>query len=455
MSNELPSAAEYDHTGEAVELLQALIRNECVNDGSPDSGDEVRNADLLQTYLEGGGLDVQRFTSRPGRTSVVARIEGSDPTAPALCLMGHTDVVPVNASGWTQDPFGGELINGEVWGRGSIDMLNMTASMAIAFKQLATSGFRPRGTLIFFGVADEEAGGTWGAEWMVDHHWDAVGADYVVTEAGGWSQGKHEGAIRVPVMVAEKGIAGRRLRVRGTPSHGSRPYGADNALIKAAAIITRLAEYRGEPKLDDVWRSEVAVMQVTDELKAALIDPGRIREALEQLPVLIASRCHAKSHNTFSPNTVQGGQKFNMIPDTVDIEVDIRSLPGVTQADIDRELHLALGELAHHVEVVAPEFCRESTASSFGDNRLWESIERRTRSVHPGAELVPSLLTGGTDSPFFRKKGAIAYGTGIYSPTVTLESFGSRFHGNDERIDAESLGLATDFWIGIATDVLT
>ncbi len=163
-------------TGETTELLQALIRNECVNDGTPDSGGEIRNAELLQTYLEGAGLDVQRFESLPGRGSIVARIEGTDPDAPTLCLMGHTDVVPVNPTGWSHDPFGGELVDGEVWGRGAIDMLNITASMAVAFRHLALSGFRPKGTLIYFGVADEEAGGRWGAEWMVDNHWEAIGA---------------------------------------------------------------------------------------------------------------------------------------------------------------------------------------------------------------------------------------------------------------------------------------
>ena len=201
-------AATDDLTGPTTELLQALIRNQCVNDGSPDSGEEFRNADLLQTYLEGAGLDVQRFDSRPGRTSIVARIEGRDPGAPSLCLMGHTDVVPVNADGWTHDPFGGELIDGEVWGRGAIDMLNITSSMAVVFRRLATEGFRPQGTLIYFGVADEEAGGTWGAAHMVEHHWDAVGADYVLTESGGWST---VGRGRRPPCHRQRGREGSRL----------------------------------------------------------------------------------------------------------------------------------------------------------------------------------------------------------------------------------------------------
>ena len=259
-------------TGPTTELLQSLIRNACVNDGTPDSGEEVRNADLLQTYLEGAGLDVARYDSRPGRTSIVSRIEGSDPTAPTLCLMGHTDVVPVNPDGWSNDPFGGEVIDGEVWGRGAIDMLNITASMAVAFRRLADEGFRPKGTLVYFGVADEEAGGTWGAEYMIDRHWDAVGADYVLTEIGGWSSTAPDGTRHVTVNVAEKGIAWRRLRVAGTPGHGSMPYGADNALITAAEVVRRLVAFRPPPNLDDLWHARLATLDLPADLRAALSD---------------------------------------------------------------------------------------------------------------------------------------------------------------------------------------
>ena len=150
-----------DTVGASTELLQTLIRSECVNDGSPDSGCEVRNSDVLRAYLEGPGVELQTYESRPGRTSFVARLEGTDPDAPTVCLMGHTDVVPVNAEGWSRDPFGGELIDGEVWGRGALDMLYQTATQAVAFRHLVQSGFRPRGTLVYFAVPDEEAGGTW------------------------------------------------------------------------------------------------------------------------------------------------------------------------------------------------------------------------------------------------------------------------------------------------------
>lgn len=143
-------------TGQTVELLQQLIRNRCVNDGSIGSGQEQRNADTLRAYLEGSGLDLEVYEpdGAPGRRSLVARIEGSDPAAPTLCLMGHTDVVPVTAEHWTRDPFGGELVNGEVWGRGAVDMLNLTASQAVALKALAKKGWRPRGTLVYLACAD-------------------------------------------------------------------------------------------------------------------------------------------------------------------------------------------------------------------------------------------------------------------------------------------------------------
>ena len=142
--------------GESTELLQALIRNACVNDGSVGSGGEERSVAVLQSYLEGSGIDLETFESAPGRSNLVARIEGTDPNAPALLLMGHTDVVPVSPEHWSHDPFGGELVDGEVWGRGAVDMLNLTASMAVATKRLARSGFAPRGTLIYLAVADEE-----------------------------------------------------------------------------------------------------------------------------------------------------------------------------------------------------------------------------------------------------------------------------------------------------------
>ena len=439
-------------TGPTTELLQQLIRNACVNDGNPDSGEEFRNADLLQTYLEGAGLEVGSYDSRPGRTSVVARIEGSDPDAPALCLMGHTDVVPVNPDGWSEDPFGGEVIDGEVWGRGAIDMLNITASMAVAFRQLATEGFRPKGTLIYFGVADEEAGGQWGAKHMIDHFWDAVGADYVLTETGGWSSTSSDGARHVTVNVAEKGLAWRRLRVAGTPGHGSMPYGADNALITAAEVVRRLVAFRPHANLDDLWHARLASLDLPDELRRGLSDPATIDEAIASLPTPYARIAHACSHTTISPNVIHGGQKTNTIPDVIDIDVDMRTVPGDTKEVVDGYLAEALGELAERVEISTLQE-GEATRSPI-DNPLWEALRTRTQVAYPDADLVPGLITGGTDARFYRQRGAVAYGAALFSPTVSFEQFSSRFHGNDERIDVESLGLSADFWYHVSKHVV-
>jgi acetylornithine deacetylase/succinyl-diaminopimelate desuccinylase-like protein len=438
-----------DLTMETVELLQSLIRNACVNDGQPDSGEETRNSDLLKQYLEGSGLDVETFTPRPGRNSLVARIEGSDPTAPTICLMGHTDVVPVSADGWSRDPFGGELIDGEVWGRGAIDMLNLTASMAVAFRHLADSGWKPKGTLLYFGVADEEAGGVWGARWMVDHHWDAIRSDYVLTEMGGWP---HDGGRSVGISIGEKGIAWRRLTVRGTPGHGSMPFRTDNAVVTASEVVTRLAKFVPKARLDELWVQRVRASGMPEELKLALLDPARLEATLHELPVGTAKLLHACTHTTISPNVVHGGVKSNVIPDSVHIDVDIRTLPGVTGADVDAMVREAVGDLADRIEIT-PVFNDEASQSPTR-NAMYETLEKHTQVVYPGASLLPELIVGATDSRFFREKGAIAYGTGLFSPGVSFAQFASRFHGHDERIDVESLGMCASYWVGVVKDML-
>jgi acetylornithine deacetylase/succinyl-diaminopimelate desuccinylase-like protein len=446
-------AAPEEFTGPTTELLQTLIRNKCVNDGTPDSGEETRNSDVLVTYLEGAGLDVERFTPRAGRDSMVARIEGSDPDAPSLCLMGHTDVVPVNPDGWQNDPFGGEVIDGEIWGRGAIDMLNLTSSMAVAFRRLATEGFRPKGDIIYFGVGDEEAGGVWGAEWMVEHHWDAIEADYVLTELGGWSSVDHHGHRTVTINIGEKGLAWRRLRIHGTPGHGSMPFGADNALIKAAEVVRRLAAYRPAAHIDDIWRAQVAAMDLPDELRAGLTSTDAIFESIERLPVPVARLCHAVTHTTFSPNVAHGGQKTNTIPDVVDIDVDIRTVPGTTRDDVDVMLRDALGDLFDQVDITVLQHSDPSACSFGASNPLWETVSKHTQVAYPGAELVPGIIVGGTDARFYRERGITAYGAGLFSPTMDFATFGSRFHGNDERIDVDSLGLSANYFYGIAKDL--
>ncbi|HVN50178.1 MAG TPA: M20/M25/M40 family metallo-hydrolase, partial [Acidimicrobiales bacterium] len=287
-----------DRTAEVTELLQQLIRNACVNDGAPDSGHEQRSADLLRGYLEGSSLDLETFEPEPGRASLVARLEGRDPDAPTLLLMGHTDVVPVNPDGWDRDPFSGELVDGEVWGRGAVDMLNLTASMAVATRHLAESGFTPGGTLVYLAVADEEALGTYGAEWLADHASDAVGADYVITESGGIPIPSPSG-LKLPVIVGEKGSFWCRLRVHGTPGHGSQPYRTDNALVTAAEVVRRLADFQPPTQIHDVWRRFISSMGYPAEITDPLLSPDDLMEVLEGLPLGMARQFHACTHTTF------------------------------------------------------------------------------------------------------------------------------------------------------------
>ena len=445
------SADEF--TGPTTELLQHLIRNECVNDGTPDSGGETRNADLLTDYLEGVGLAVERLTPRRGRDSIVARIAGTDPDAPSLCLMGHTDVVPVNPAGWDHDPFAGEIIDGEVWGRGALDMLNLTSSMAVVVRRLAAEGFRPRGDLIYFGVGDEEAGGVYGAEWIAEHHWDAIAADFVLTELGGWSTVDPAGTRTVTVNVGEKGLAWRRLRIGGTPGHGSMPYGADNALITAAEVIRRLADYRPGARIDEIWREQVASLDLPEELRDALAAPDRIDAALETMPTSVARLCHAQTHTTFSPNVCHGGQKTNTIPDVIDIDLDVRTMPGEGRDDVDAHLRAALGDLYDRVEVSILQDA-PATISPGRGTALWDAVATHTQVAYPGARLAPGLIVGGTDARFFRERGSVAYGAGLFSPGMDFATFGARFHGNNERIDVDSLGLAGAYFYGITKDLL-
>jgi acetylornithine deacetylase/succinyl-diaminopimelate desuccinylase-like protein len=443
-------------------LLQTLIRNRCVNDGTEASGGEVRNADVLQQVIEGDGIQVERFDAAPGRTSIVGRLEGSDPTAPSLCLMAHTDVVPVNASGWREDPFGGEIIDSgtgpEVWGRGAVDMLNLTASMAVAFRNLARSGFRPTGDLIFFGVADEEAGSSYGARWMADNHADAIRADYVLTENGGLHQGTEE-APAIGINIAEKGVAWRRLRVRGTPGHGSAPFRRDNALVKAAGVIQRLHDYRPAPRFHELWANRVEALGLPDEMKAPLLDPHAIDEALDALPNIgIASHFHACTHTTFSPNLVDGSEsgggrmKVNTIPDVVVIDVDIRTMPGEGPDEVAAHLRAALGDLTDHVEVEP--LMNDAASISRADTPLWDSLQRAINIPFPTARLSPQFIVGFTDARIYREMGAVAYGAGLFSPSLDVGEFASRFHGNDERIDIESLALTTRLWHHVVTDLL-
>jgi len=440
-------------TSEVVELTQRLIRNRCVNDGTPESGEEVRNADLLRAYLDGTGLDVEQVESAPGRSNLVVRIEGSDPEAPSLCWLGHTDVVPVNEERWREDPFGGELIDGVLWGRGAIDMLNMTASMAVATKRLANAGFRPRGTLIFAAVADEEAGGAYGAEHLVSHHQDAVRCDYLITESGGFPLPSPSG-IRLPYLAEEKGPMWATLRVTGTPGHASMPFRTDNALTKAAEIVRRLDTYRPRTRLDDAWRTFVTGLGIPEEMAGPLLREEGFAEALAFLPLGISRLAYSCTHTTITPTVMHAGTKTNIIPDEVTISLDIRVLPGDGPEEVRAMIDDALGELAGSVEVT---FAREHDVATASPEQspLVDSIGRVSESFYPGAQLLPMRMVGTTDARHFRRVlGTAAYGFGMFSQRISFEEFATMGHGDNERIDTESLDMSTDLWERLARDFL-
>jgi acetylornithine deacetylase/succinyl-diaminopimelate desuccinylase-like protein len=304
---------------------------------------------------------------------------------------------------------------------------------------------------VFVAVADEESGSDHGLRWLLDHQRDAVMADYVLTENGG----VHAGSADQPLVtcnVAEKGVAWRRLRVRGVPGHGSMPFRSSNALVKAAAVVQRIADYRPAPRFHELWRQRVETLPMPDDLKAALLDPAQVDDVLARLPSApSAAYLHACTHTTFSCNVVTGATKTNVIPGHVDVEVDIRTMPGETDEEVRAHLREALGDLAD--EVAVSPIIHDAATISPTDTPLWDALQRAVHRPFPAARLLPSLTVGFTDARLYRELGAVAYGAGLLSPDLDSGAFSARFHGNDERIDVESLRLTTGLWLDVARDL--
>lgn len=429
---------------EITDLLQHLIRSRCVNDGSVSSGHEWRNAGLLAAYLDAPGIDIETYEPSPGRKSIVARLEGMEPNAPALMLLGHTDVVPANANGWREDPFGGALIEGTVWGRGALDMLGQVAAMAFAFRALAR-GPRLPGTLMFVAVADEESMGTHGARWMWENRSDAVRADMVLGESGGcpmFIPGVDDAYL--PIMVAERGLAWFRLRVAGNSGHASIPLGSENALIRAAEVVRRLTEVDARAQIHDTWRSFLEVADLPTAVRTYLFDPaGLSADALSERFPQLAPVWHAVTHPTLSPTVIRAGSKTNVIPDSAEVELDVRIQPGQSVADAELEIRARLGGLDWvAIEIITSEAATESPS----DTPLWAAIVDVLGSLAPGRRVVPFLHPGITDVRFPRTAGSVAYGAGLFSDEVSFDRFYSLLHGTDERIDQESLRLLAEFY---------
>jgi acetylornithine deacetylase/succinyl-diaminopimelate desuccinylase-like protein len=422
-------------SGEVAELLATLIRNECVNDGTPDSGHEHRSAETITDYL---GTEGVAFEPHPGRRSVIWRVPGTTPGAPRIMLMGHTDVVPAPRAGWVVDPFAAERRDGFIWGRGAVDMLDQTAAMAAVAKR-HLEGATPRlpGDLLFLAVADEEAAGHLGAEWLVDHHWDEVACEYLITEIAApslpWTGG-------VPVTVAEKGPHWRRLSSRGLTSHGSQPYGARNALLPMADAVRRFAERPPGAEITAQWRRFVAAWNPPGGIAARLLDPDLVDGVIDEIALEdpgLARWIHACTHMTVSPNTLHAGVTANVVPAAADAELDVRTLPGQDeQSVLDHFRKVLAPDLDDEVAVHAVETTPASGSAPEGP--LWEAIGDALASMDAAAP-VPTMIPVATDARYFRRRGTVCYGLGLFDDGTGFGDFLDMFHGPNERVSEASL----------------
>ena len=424
---------------EVTELLQELIRIDTTN----PPGNETRAAELLRDYLEDSGVSCELYARIPERANLVARIPGRG-DGPRLLFLSHTDVVLADASEWAADPFGGELRNGEVWGRGALDMKGQVAASAVAIASLAREGFEPAGDLIFAATADEEVGAGFGAQWLCDAHADAVRCDFCINEGSG-DRVELGGNPFYLCSVSEKMSAPFRLRVLGRSGHASMPGIADNALVKAAPLITALGTYK--PELHLIPEVEALLETVTGDRPTS---PADVLERARAAAPLLAELVEPLLSMTLSPTMASASQKRNVVPAVCDITVDSRLLPGTTPDDQQGVVREVLGEGDYELEVLES---HGGTRSPM-DTPLWRAVESWVESVDPGARPAPICVAGFTDSHWFREAfGTVAYGF-FPSRVMGIETAARLIHSADERIPVEDLELGVSFLRHAAQTVL-
>jgi len=426
---------------ESVELLQSLIRNACVNDGGAQVS-EVANARDVVSILEGSGVDIEVYDSEPERRSVITRLPGTNPTAPTLMLLAHTDVVPAQSDRWKRDPFGGELIDGFVWGRGALDMLGHVSTMSIALRDYARAGVHHGGDIVLAAVADEEALSTKGVGWLLNHEADAMQADWVVTETGGSNTGSKE-FPKVVSMTGEKGAWRLRVTVRGNSIHSSIPYGSEGTPEVAAEVIRRISEYEHSVIITPEWKS-IMDSWFEEGFDNPLLDSKVLEKSLPRMPLMAAKNMHALSRMTTVVTSISGIGSWNTVPAEITLELDVRTLVGQSREDIFHHLQEALGPRFNEVsiEVIAGGPASWNPTGS----PLWELMTDAARVQLPGAKLQPIMATGATDARFYRHNGAMAYGFGLYSDRLPTNEISSMLHGNDERVDVESIAMMEQLW---------
>ncbi len=444
---------------ELVDGLRDLIRIRTVN----PPGDEIVAARHVEGVLADAGIPSVVFEPFPGRGSVVARLRGDGTGGAPLLLLSHLDVVPAPPDGWTHDPFGGDLEDGCVWGRGAVDMKGMVA-MEVAVMRLLAAEARAAGRdpasdpvpglardVIFASTADEEAGGLEGAGWLVERHPDLLAAAGALNECGGVSI-TLAGARLYPIQVAERGFAIYDLAVRGRWSHGSMPGDGSSldgpaeasALLRAGEVARRLAA-PGPARLTPVMAAfldgaATAVPPAVGRWLGRLADEDpRIVEAALGTVCTEAYRRAARAllQTTFSPNVLHVGTRHNVIPGAAALTVDVRVLPGTDPDEVAAELRERIGpDLAPHVEAVLRLWGPPADAPTEGP--LWDALTGALRAADPEGIPLPVMVPFSTDAKHTSKIGIPTYG---FSPLRLApdEQFLDLFHGDDERVSVEAL----------------
>jgi acetylornithine deacetylase/succinyl-diaminopimelate desuccinylase-like protein len=414
---------------QAVDLLQRLIRIDTTN----PPGNETAAAGLLREYLEASGVPCELYAKVPERANLVARLRGGD--GPTLALLSHTDVVVADAGEWERDPFGGDLVDGQVWGRGALDMKGQVAASAVAFASLAREGWRPNGELVFVAAADEEVGAGFGLQWLVEAHPDAVRADYSLNEGGG-ERLDLDGRAYYLCATAEKMSAPFHLRVHGRSGHASMPGIADNALLKAAALVQRLGEHPVEP------RAEPEVVALLETVTGRRItDPSELLSTARGIDAVLGALVEPLLGPTFAPTMISASEKRNVVPAFCDVVVDSRLLPGQTTEEQLALVREVLGSGDYELEPIE---AQGGTRSPIG-GPLWDAVAGFVAVEEPEAAVVPICVPGFTDSHWLRD----AFGTAAYGffPARALHPAEAALliHSANERVPVEDLDLGVRF----------
>ena len=416
---------------EVASLCSDLIRIDTANRGDNSGPGERRAAEHVAALLAEVGLEPQLLEAAPGRASVVTRIEGTDPARPALLVHGHLDVVPADAADWQVHPFSGEITGGYVWGRGAVDMKDMDAMMLAVVRQRLREGRRPPRDVVLAFLADEEAGGDYGAGWLVKNHPDLFeGVNEAIGEVGGFST--TIGGQRLYLMqTAEKGMAWLRLTAEGTAGHGSMLQ-PDNAVTALAETVARIGRHEWPVRLTPAAQ---AFAEAACEALGITFDPGDLPRLLGELGSL-ARMVGATLTNTANPSMLSAGYKVNVIPQHATASVDGRFLPGHEEeffAGIDSLLGPGVRrDFIHH------DIALETTF----DGPLCEAMTASLLAADPGAKVVPYCLSGGTDAKQFSRLGIRCFGFAPLRLPADLD-FAGMFHGVDERVPVDALQFGT------------